>query len=118
MEEKFKNWLKMRKESKDEFGDVLCYCGHTDKCNCGDPTITIFKDSIDYSNIIDRSALKALRSKSLRIMGDERILGSSEFVESVLKVNEDYERKTLARRKGFNSEIATTISANPFRWIF
>jgi hypothetical protein len=79
---------------------------------------TIFKDSIDYSNIIDRSALKALRSKSLRIMGDERILGSSEFVESVLKVNEDYERKTLARRKGFNSEIATTISANPFRWIF
>ena len=76
---------------------------------------TIFKDSIDYSNIIDRSALKALRSKSLRIMGDERILGSSEFVESVLKVNEDYERKTLARRKGFNSEIATTISANPFR---
>jgi len=52
------------------------------------------------------SALKALRSKSLRIMGDERILGSSEFVESVLKqANEDYEWKTLARRKGFNLDF-------------
>jgi len=29
MEEKFKTWLKLRKESKDEFGDFLCYCGHT-----------------------------------------------------------------------------------------
>ena len=75
----------------------------------------LFKDSIDYSNIIDRSALKALRSKSLRIMGDERILGRSKFVESVLKqANGDYERKTLARRKGFNPEVATAISANPF----
>ncbi|WP_339654659.1 hypothetical protein [uncultured Maribacter sp.] len=47
MEEKFKNWLKLRKESKDEFGDVLCYCGHTDKCDCGDPTIDLFNDSIE-----------------------------------------------------------------------
>jgi hypothetical protein len=31
------------------------------------------------------SALKALRSKAFRIMGDERILGSSDFVEAVLK---------------------------------
>lgn len=46
MEEKFKNWLKLRKMSKDEFGDMLCYCGHTDKCNCANPTITIFNDSI------------------------------------------------------------------------
>ncbi|MBW1692677.1 MAG: hypothetical protein JRJ41_00680 [Deltaproteobacteria bacterium] len=30
------------------------------------------------------SALKALRSKAFRIMGDERILGSSDFVEAVL----------------------------------
>ena len=49
------------------------------------------------------SALKALRSKSMRIMGDERILGSSEFVESVLKLaNENYERNTLAMIKGVN----------------
>ncbi|WP_340158942.1 hypothetical protein [uncultured Maribacter sp.] len=36
----------MRKSSRDEFGDMLCYCGHTDKCDCGNPTISIFKDSI------------------------------------------------------------------------
>ncbi len=47
MEEKFRNWLKLRKESKDEFGDMLCYCGQTDKCDCGDPTIAIFNDSIE-----------------------------------------------------------------------
>jgi hypothetical protein len=60
------------------------------------------------------SALKALRSKALRIMGDERILGSGEFVELVLKqANEDYERKTLAREKGFNLDfIISKVSDN------
>jgi chromosomal replication initiation ATPase DnaA len=34
-------------------------------------------------------------------MGDERILGSSQFVETVFKrANENYERRTLARAKG------------------
>jgi len=52
------------------------------------------------------SALKALRSKAFRIMGDERILGSSSFVESVLKqANEDYESKTLARAKGLDIDF-------------
>lgn len=46
MEEKFKNWLELRELSKNEFGDVLCYCGHTYKCNCADPTISIFNNSI------------------------------------------------------------------------
>ena len=46
MEDKFNAWLELRKLSKDEFGDMLCYCGHTDSCNCSDPTLTIFKDSI------------------------------------------------------------------------
>jgi chromosomal replication initiation ATPase DnaA len=36
-------------------------------------------------------------------MSDERILGSSDFVESVLKrANEDYERRTLAMAKGLD----------------
>ncbi len=47
MEEKFKNWLELRERSKDEFGDMLCYCGHTDKCDCTNPTITNFNDSIE-----------------------------------------------------------------------
>jgi putative transposase len=47
------------------------------------------------------SALKASRSKGLRLMSDERILGSSEFVEAVLKrADEEYERKTLAQLEG------------------
>lgn len=52
------------------------------------------------------SALKALRSRASRIMGDERILGSSEFVEMVLKqANEDYERKTVAVAKGLDTDF-------------
>jgi hypothetical protein len=52
------------------------------------------------------SALKALRSKAFRIMGDERILGSSDFVEAVLKrANEDYESKTLAIAKGLDIDF-------------
>lgn len=47
MEGKFKIWLKLRELSKDEFGDRICYCGHTDKCSCANPSITIFKDSIE-----------------------------------------------------------------------
>jgi hypothetical protein len=47
------------------------------------------------------SALKSQRSTGMRIMGDERILGSSDFVERVLRrVNEDYEQRTLLMAKG------------------
>jgi REP element-mobilizing transposase RayT len=49
------------------------------------------------------SALKALRSQATRIMGDERILGSSGFVETVLKhAKEDYEKKTQALAQGLS----------------
>ncbi len=49
------------------------------------------------------SALKDLRSKATRIMGDERILGSNNFVKTVLKrANEDYEKKTRAIAQGIN----------------
>ena len=52
------------------------------------------------------SALKALRSGASRIMGDERILGSSSFVEDVIKrANEGYEQKTLVERQGINFDI-------------
>ena len=56
------------------------------------------------------SALKAVRATGMRVMGDERILGSSDFVEKVLKqANEDYERKTLALAKGL--DLKTLIEA-------
>ncbi|UCH19921.1 MAG: transposase [Deltaproteobacteria bacterium] len=58
------------------------------------------------------SALKVLRSKATRIMGDERILGSSNFVKTVLKrANEDYERKTKALAQGRNlDDIVEAVS--------
>ena len=49
------------------------------------------------------AAVKELRSKATRIMGDERILGGSEFVESVLeRADEDYESRTFAISKGLD----------------
>jgi REP element-mobilizing transposase RayT len=49
------------------------------------------------------SALKASRFTGLRVMGDERILGSGEFVESVLnRAKEDYEKSVKAQVKGFD----------------
>ncbi len=49
------------------------------------------------------SVLKAIRSTNLRVISDERILGSSDFVESVLKqADEKYETKSLAITKGLN----------------
>jgi putative transposase len=56
------------------------------------------------------SALTSMRSVGLRIMGDERILGSGDFVENVLKqANEEYEKKTLAKAKGL--DLDTLIDA-------
>jgi REP element-mobilizing transposase RayT len=61
------------------------------------------------------SALKALRSGASRIMGDERILGSSHFVEEVLKrANEDYEQQTLAERRGLDFDLIIREVANHF----
>ena len=47
------------------------------------------------------SAIKALRTSGMRIMGDERILGNGDFVQTVLdQAREKYEKKTLGRVKG------------------
>jgi len=52
------------------------------------------------------SALRAMRSTAARIMGDERILGSGEFVESVLKqAQEAYEWRTFAKAKGISIDL-------------
>ena len=51
------------------------------------------------------SALKDLRESNTRVISDERILGSSEFTESVLKkANEAYERRTATMAKGIDLE--------------
>ncbi len=61
------------------------------------------------------SALKAIRNSGMRIMGDERILGGNDFVESVLeKANEEYEKRTIATAKGFSLEKVLDIVAGYF----
>ena len=63
------------------------------------------------------SALIAMRSVGLRIMGDERILGSGDFVESVLKqANEEFEKKTLAKAKGLDLKYITWCCCNIFQY--
>lgn len=49
------------------------------------------------------SALKAMRDAETRVISDERILGSSEFVEMVLKsANEAYERRAAIQAQGID----------------
>ena len=45
-EDKYNNWVEMRNESEDEYGYKICYCGHTNTCECSDPSITLFEESI------------------------------------------------------------------------
>jgi len=51
-------------------------------------------------------ALKVERSRNIRIKGDERILGSDDFVERVLRgADEELEQRTLIKRQGFDFEV-------------
>jgi len=62
------------------------------------------------------SALKAFRSSGLRIMGDERILGNSDFVESVIRrANETYEKQTIAMAKGLDLEAVMAAVLEHFK---
>lgn len=58
------------------------------------------------------SALKAIRATGMRVMGDERILGRSDFVESVIKsANEEYERRSqLSSRRLEIEKITEAVS--------
>lgn len=48
----YKIWIKMRDSSIDEYGEKLCYCGHTYKCSCGNPDKKCFKESVKRGTII------------------------------------------------------------------
>lgn len=47
----YKHWIKKRDASKDEYGEKLCYCGHTDKCSCDNPDETLFNESVRRGSI-------------------------------------------------------------------
>jgi hypothetical protein len=38
--------------SIDEFGEKLCYCGHTNKCSCSNPDLNLFNESLKNRTII------------------------------------------------------------------
>ncbi len=51
------------------------------------------------------AALRALRSETVRVKGDERILGDTDFVEAVLKeADEQLERRYRLKAEGFGLE--------------
>lgn len=52
MENKYKKWLELREKSTDESGEKLCYCGHTKRCDCGDPDILTFNESVSRGDIV------------------------------------------------------------------
>ena len=58
------------------------------------------------------SALRDLRETNTRVVSDERILGSSDFAESVLKgANEAYEKRTEAAVKGLGiDQVIATVA--------
>lgn len=61
-------------------------------------------------------ALQTLRSEHMRVKGDERILGSSEFVEEVLeKADEQFEQRTLIKSRGLDSDTLLSNVARYFR---
>ena len=48
----YKYWIRLREKSKDEYGEKLCYCGHTDKCSCSNPDKQLFIESVKRGSII------------------------------------------------------------------
>ena len=59
------------------------------------------------------AALSALRDEAVRVKGDERILGDSDFVEAVLKeADEQLERRYRLKAEGFGLEqVAERVAA-------
>ena len=62
------------------------------------------------------AVVKEFRSANIRVISDERILGSSNFVESVLKLaNEKYEKRTHAIAKGIDVDTLIDMVADSLK---
>lgn len=42
----YKSWIRYRMQTRDEYGERICYCGHTTTCNCADPDMQLYRDSV------------------------------------------------------------------------
>jgi hypothetical protein len=60
----YQTWIKMREESEDEFGEKICYCGHTYKCTCSNPDKTLFKESVNRGSIILNDKMNGWKNDS------------------------------------------------------
>jgi REP element-mobilizing transposase RayT len=61
------------------------------------------------------AVIQDMRSKNLRVHSDERVLGDSDFVESVLqKANEELEMKALVLAKGLDIDHLITVVTDHF----
>ena len=47
----YEDWLALRESTKNDDG-ALCYCGHTKRCDCGDPDETTFNESVAREDIV------------------------------------------------------------------
>lgn len=48
---KYRFWLNKRNQSIDEYGQKLCYCGHTDMCSCSNPDKSLFLQQLKLKNV-------------------------------------------------------------------
>jgi putative transposase len=61
------------------------------------------------------AAVKSIRSVGMRVVSDERILGSSDFAETVLKESsEAYDMRTRTQAMGLDLDVLTGLVSNRF----
>lgn len=51
LQEEYEKWIALRNQSIDKRREKLCYCGHTYKCECADPDIELFRESVERKTI-------------------------------------------------------------------
>jgi len=49
---KYTDWIILRNNNPDKCGHKLCYCGHTKYCECANPDLNLFQESVKRGTII------------------------------------------------------------------
>ena len=47
----FLDWIKLRNNHPNDNGEKLCYCDHTKYCQCADPDLELFEESVARKTI-------------------------------------------------------------------
>lgn len=51
---RWKKYILFREQEKEETGNMPCYCGKQDKCNCPGPTFSDFQGGILRGTLIEK----------------------------------------------------------------